>query len=127
MYSASIENSGDTKYHATTGTFGFVMDTDDHGVQPVDALMASLCACLGHYVRDFLNEQKAAYSSFTVEAKAGLAQDGQRLGEISALIAINGARLDDRQQSGLLTYVEKCKIYNTLSANSPIVKNLRLD
>ena len=66
MYSASIDNRGDSKYHASTGAFGFVMDTDGQGVSPVGALLASLCACLGHYVRDFLGGQKLAYSFFAV-------------------------------------------------------------
>lgn len=126
MYSASIENRGDSKYHASTGPFGFVMDTDGQGVSPVNALMASLCACLGHYVRDYLREQKVAYASFTVAAKAEAAQPGPRLGDISVVIALKGAELDAPRQSALLTSVERCIIFNTLSTNSRIVKTLEL-
>ena len=126
MYNASIENRGDSKYYASTGAFGFVMDTGGQGVSPVNALMASLCACLGHYVRDFLGEQKLAYSSFAVEAKAEAAKDGPRLGDISIVISLSGAQLDAPRQSALLTYVERCIIFNTLSANSRIVKTLEL-
>jgi uncharacterized OsmC-like protein len=127
VYSASIDNRGDSKYHASTGAFGFVMDTDGQGVSPAGALLASLCACLGHYVRDFLGEQKLAYSSFAVMAKAEAAEDGPRLGEISVVIALRGAELDALRQSALLTYVERCMIFNTLSANSRIVKTLQFD
>jgi len=126
VYSASIENRGDSKYHASTGASGFVMDTAGQGVSPVDALMASLCACLGHYVRDYLREQQVDYSSFAVAAEAEAVEKGARLGDIAVVIALEGARLDAPRRRDLLAAVERCIIFKTLSANSRIVKTLEL-
>ena len=125
MYNASIENRVDTKYYASAGNYAYVMDTEGHGIGPVDALMASLCACLGHYVRDFMRKEKAAYTSFNIKAEAGSSQNGRRLGDISVVIAMSGAELDERQERDLLAYVEACKIHATLKANGHIAKQLK--
>src|SRR5512143_27905 len=65
MYKASIENKGDSKYYVTTRHAGFVLDTEGNGANPIDTLLASLCGCIGHYVRDYLVDQQIAHSGFS--------------------------------------------------------------
>lgn len=114
MFKASIENRGDSKYYATTRHYGFVLDTEGNGANPVDTLLASLCGCLGHYVRDYLVGHQIAHTGFAIEAEAGVAPDKARLAGINVRINPKDARLNDRQAAEMLTFIEKCKVHNIL-------------
>ncbi len=124
MYRASIVNVGDSKYYASTKDASFVLDTEGRGANPVDALLASLCACIGHYVRDYLREQRIAYRGFTIESEAGISADKSKLSEIRLWIALEDALLDEPQRSALLTYVERCKVHGTLKEGCPVKLSL---
>ncbi len=115
-YSASVENRGDSTFQATTTHSTFLMGTAGRGANPIDTLLASLCACLGHYARDYLRDQKVATDGFTVKASATGTPDGRRLGEIDVQIDVPGARLDPRQRAELLATADRCKVHNTLKA-----------
>jgi len=110
MYKAIVENKGDSKYYASTRHSGFVLDTEGKESNPIDALLASLCACMGHYVRDYLADQRISHNGFSLEAKAGVTPDKTRLAPIDVQIKVKDAKLDDRQISELLKSVEVCKI-----------------
>ncbi len=116
MYCASIENRGDSTYHATTRHSTFVMATDGHGANPVDAMLASLCACIGHYARDYLREERISASKLTVKAEAQGTADGARLAEIAIRIDVDDAHLDEGRRGELVQRAERCKIHNTLKA-----------
>jgi uncharacterized OsmC-like protein len=119
-YRASTENRGDSKHYATTRHGSFLMDTEGQGAHPVDTLLASLCACLGHYVRDYLRDHRLAGSGFSITADAGLADDKVRLGDIHVVIDVKGEGLAGDHRSDLLRFVTQCKVYNSLKANSKI-------
>ena len=118
MYQANISCRGDRKYHATTRDSHFDMGAD--GSNPVDALLASLCACLGHYVGDFLREEKIKFPEYVVSADSELTADKSRLADIHVAIEVKDASLDETQRAGLVNYITKCYIYQTLKANSEI-------
>lgn len=120
MYSAMIENNGDSKYYATTKDYSFVIDSEGEGANPIDTLLASLCGCIGHQAREFMREQQIACNGFTVRAEAGLTKDKVRLSDISVFLDMKNIKLDKRQRTELLRYVERCKIHNTLKSNSRI-------
>lgn len=120
MYNASIENRGDSKYYATTKDYHFVMDTEGNGANPIDTLLASLCGCIGHQAREYLREQRISSHGFVVSAEAGLTNDKTRLSDISLSIDMKDTQLDSGQRAGLLKYVERCKIHNTLKAGCSI-------
>ena len=124
MYRASTENKGDSKHYATTKNHHFMMDTAGQASNPVDALLASLCACLGHNVRDYLREKKHTYNAFTISASAEPTEDQKRLSDINVSIDLKDTQLDEHQRDELLKYVERCKVYNTLKANSRILITL---
>jgi uncharacterized OsmC-like protein len=120
MYRASIENRGDTRYHATTKDAAFVLDTAGQGANPVDALLASLCGCVGHYVRDYLRELGIAYRSFTIDAEATATADQKKLAGITLWIDLGDTELGPQKRAGLLAFVERCKIHGTLREGCPI-------
>ncbi|BCS55213.1 OsmC family protein [Geobacter sp. SVR] len=124
MFKASIENRGNSKYYATTRHSAFVLDTEGDGANPVDTLLASLCGCLSHYIRDFLVEQRISHNGFTVDSEANITPDKARLGEISVRIDLKGAVLTDRQSADLLEFVENCKVNKILKVNPGVVMKL---
>ena len=115
MYKATIENHGDSQHHATTRHSSFLMDTKGQGSNPVDAFLASLCACLGHYVRDFLDENKIRSNGFAIDALAGVTPDTNRLTEIQVAIDLRDAHLDQVHRAALLVALEQCKIHHILA------------
>ncbi len=115
-YSAAVENRGDSTYVAMTRHGTFVMSTGGRGPNPVDTLLASLSACIGHYVHDFLRDWKVENDGFTINANATSTPDGARLALIEVTIDVKGAVLDDHLRQELLLAAEHCKVHNTLKA-----------
>jgi len=124
MYKASIENRGDSKYYATTRHAGFVLDTEGNGANPIDTLLASLCSCMGHYVRDYLVDQHICHTGFAIEADAGVTPDKARLAGINVRIDLKDVKLDDRQAAELLTFIEACKVHKILKENPGVAISL---
>jgi uncharacterized OsmC-like protein len=119
MYQAKIASKGDRKYHATTRDSHFELGVG--GSNPVDAMLASLCGCLGHYVGDFLHEEKIIFSEYIVSADTELTKDKSRLADINIAIEVKDAPLSEIKKSQMLKFISKCYIYNTLQANSKII------
>jgi uncharacterized OsmC-like protein len=124
MYQASIENKGDSKYYAATRHSSFVLDTEGNGANPIDTLLASLCGCVGHYVRDYLVERRIAHGGFSVNAEAGNASDNASLGGIRINIDLKEVKLDQRQVSELMDFVGNCKVHKILSKNPGVAISL---
>lgn len=117
MFKASIENRGDSKSYATTRHAGFVLDTNGNGANPIDTLLASLCSCMGHYVRDYLADQQITHSGFSIDAEAGVTPDKASLAEIQVRINLGEVKLDERQAVEILNFVENCKVHKILKVN----------
>ncbi len=124
MYRASVENRGDSRHYATTRHDGFVLDTEGTGSNPIDTLLASLCGCLGHYVRDYLHGRQIAYRGYEIAAEAGVTPDKARLGGIVVRIDLKEVQLDDRQAAELLASVEQCKVRAALADNPGVTVTL---
>lgn len=124
MFKASIENRGDSKYYVTTRHGGFVLDTEGEGANPIDTLLASLCGCMGHYVRDYLADRQIMYDGFAIEAEAGVTPDKARLAGITVRIDLKEVRLDDQQAAEMLKYIEKCKVHKILHENPGVTVSL---
>src|ERR1039457_538139 len=117
MYKAIIENKGDSRYFATTRHDNFVLDTEGRGSNPIDTLLASLCGCMGHYVRDYLVEHQIMHSGFAIDAEAGVTPDKARLAGIKVRIDLKELRLDGQQAAEMLKFIEKCKVHKILREN----------
>ena len=124
MYKAIIENKGDSKYYATTRHSSFVLDTEGKGANPVDTLLASLCGCIGHYVRDYMVDHEIAHSGFFIGAEAGVTPDKAHLAGIDVRIDLKDARLDGVQITEMLELIENCKVRKILEVNPGVTISL---
>jgi uncharacterized OsmC-like protein len=125
MYKASITTKSDRKKCVATTRHGqFEMSTDGVASNPVDVLLASLCACLGHYVGDFFAQEHVAVSEYSVSAESAATDDGARLGDIRVAFAANGVKWNEALQDKMLQFVTKCRIHSTLKANSRIMMTI---
>jgi uncharacterized OsmC-like protein len=124
MYKAKVYNKGDSKYHATTRHASLVLDTEGHGANPIDTLLASLCGCLGHYVRDYLIDQQVPHSGFSIDAEAEVTRNRASLAGIKVCIDLNETKLGATQVSEMLKFIENCKVHQILSINPGISVSL---
>jgi uncharacterized OsmC-like protein len=120
MFSASIENRGDARHYASTKDGTFVIDTSGSGLNPIDTLLAGFAGCLGNQLRDFFRDQHIVSNGFAVKTETQLTEDGSRVSDIAVLIDLKDTSVGREKEAALMSYVEACKIYRTLSANSKI-------
>ena len=114
MYQASAENWGDSRFIATTRHSSFVTGTQGNGANPVDTLLAAMCSCMGHYVRDYFVAKGSPLPTFRVSAESDAAREDKKLSAISVRIEVGRIRLDPSERAALLAEVERCKIHGTL-------------
>ncbi len=124
MYAVTIENRGDARYHATSRGYGFVLGPQGAGANPGDTLLAALCGCIGHYVRQFLQERGIASDGFAIAAAAESTPDQTRLARIDVWIDLGGMSLNEADRKILLAAAERCKIHNTLKAACAVTISL---
>jgi uncharacterized OsmC-like protein len=120
MYAMEMENRGDTRYHARSRGYEFVLGPQGAGANPGDTVLAGLCACVGHYVRDFLKGRGLASHGFALQAEAESTPDESRLASIAVWIDLGDLPLDDAGRTQLLAAAARCKIHNTLKAACPV-------
>ncbi len=120
MYSVTVENRGDTRYHATSRGYEFLVGPQGAGANPGDTVLAGLCACVGHYVRQFLQERRLASHGFAIAAEAESTPDESRLASIAVWIDLGDTPLDEAGRAQLLAAAARCKIHNTLKAACPV-------
>jgi uncharacterized OsmC-like protein len=120
MYKATIENWGDSRFLATTRHGSFALDTKGKASNPVDTFLAGMLGCMGHYVRDYLNEKSIPAPRFSITADATATADQSRLAEVTVLIGLGGPRLTDAQEQEFIAYVERCKLHGTLRQACPV-------
>lgn len=113
MFKASIENKGDTISYAKTRHSSFVLDTNGNGANPVDTLLASLCGCVGHFVRDYLVNHQIAQNGFLISADAGYRPD-KTLDKIQVVIDLKAVKLDSGQAGELFKFIENCPVHKIL-------------
>jgi uncharacterized OsmC-like protein len=125
MYTVTVENEGDAKFHATSQGYEFVVGPKGAGANPGDTLLAALCGCIGYSVRRFLQERGLASSGFALSAEAESTPDETRLARIDVRIDLERTSLDEAGRRELLAAAERCKIHNTLEAACPVKISLR--
>jgi uncharacterized OsmC-like protein len=119
-YQASAENCGSSRFVATTRQSAFVIDTQGNGAHPVDTLLASLCSCIGHYVREHFVTKDSPVPAFRVSAESDTPVGASSLKAISVRVDLGRRQLDSREQAEIMAEVERCKIYGTLRQACPI-------
>lgn len=124
MYAVTIENRGDARFHATSRGYRFILGPQGEGAHAGDTLLAALCGCIGHYVRQFLKERGLDAGGFALAAEAESTLDERRLSRIAVRIELGGTPLDAAGRRDLLAAAERCKIHNTLKAACPVTISL---
>lgn len=114
MYQASAENWGDSRFVVTTRHSSLVMDTQGKGANPVDALLGSLCSCMGHYVHDHFLAKGTPLSTFCISADCDTPRDASKIQAILVRIDLGPLRLAQAEQAALLADIAKCKVFGTL-------------
>ncbi len=125
MYKATVVSNGDRRYFATTQYGGFALASDGSAPKSIDALLASLCSCMAHYVGDYVRDHGISFSDYAISAESELTEDKVRLSTIRVEIELRDSHLSESQKAELLKFVTNCPIHNTLRANSPIPIVLR--
>lgn len=113
MYAASVENNGGGQFLATTKDGQFAMGQG--GVGAIDAMLASLCGCVGHHVHSRLVERKIPFSAFTIKADGTRSVDGSCLTRIAMTLRVDGRTLTNAEKTDLLAEAKTCPIHNTLA------------
>lgn len=124
MYKAFIENKGDSKNYATTRHYSFVLDTKGEGANPIDTLLASLCGCLGHYVRDYMVNHQIAYHGFSIEAEAGAIPDKAHLAGINVHIDLKEVKLNGQHATEMVKFLDICPVHKILKENPGVTISL---
>jgi uncharacterized OsmC-like protein len=112
MYTALVENNGSQQYRATSRGYEFVMGQS--GANPIETLLAGLCACVAHHVRDRLIERKIVFTKFAIKADAELTEDGLAIAIIGISIDVSCGALTAAQGDDLIEQSRHCPLYNTL-------------
>lgn len=112
MYKAFTENKGDSKHYATTRHSNFVLDTAGNGSNPIDTLLASLCGCMGHFVRDYMIAHQITHNGFNIETEADMTAD-KTLGKISVRVDLKDVKFNDSQMAEMLKYMENCPVHKS--------------
>jgi uncharacterized OsmC-like protein len=112
MYNASVANKGDKQYWATTKEYRFLMG--EEGANAIDVLLASVCGCVGHHIRERLVERRIAFSKFTIEAEATRSDDKLFLTAISVVLKVEDCTLTPADKQDLQQQSGHCPLYNTL-------------
>lgn len=115
MYQGSIHYQGGSVYRATTTKGQFTLATGGaQGSNPVEAMLASLCACMGHHAKEYFQEAGLPEPVFDLQAQADLAPDQTRLTGFKVAVDLAGTPLTPGQTTALLDRVRTCHIYRTL-------------
>ena len=114
MYKVFMENSGDNRFMATTSDANIAMGLNGGGANPVETMLAGLCGCVGHYVRDFYSGRGIDCPAFTLRCEGRKTPDGKRLGEIDLFLNLKETALTEQNKDALQNHVEKCTIHATL-------------
>ena len=120
MYSALVNNDGSSKHFAKTRHGEFTIDTEGKGSNPVDTVLAGLCGCIAHEVRDAMLRNKIKYTSFQVKAEADSVADNSRLNSVTVTIDLQDTHIGKEDAAALITAAEGCKVRSTLNPVAPV-------
>jgi uncharacterized OsmC-like protein len=125
MYTATLENKGDSKYFVTSKEYKFIIDTEGNGISPLDTLVASLGACVGVYIRYYAAKNTLPFKEFTIKVDAEPVDKPVRLAKINVTVIPKDGTLDEATKEKLLKFVKNCPVHNTLKNNPEIDINFK--
>jgi len=118
MYSVDIINNGGSDFQILSEGHGFSLDAKGSGVSPSAAFLASLGACIGVYLRKYMDSAKIESKGFRVKVEAEFKKDPRyHFQDINVSIDLKGLDLEDRRKQALLRFVKNCPVHNTLESS----------
>ncbi len=118
MYSVDIINNGGPDFQILSEGHGFSLDTKGSGVSPSAAFLASLGACIGVYLRKYMDSARIESKGFKVKVEAEFKKDPRyHFQDINVSIDLKGLDLEDRRKQALLRFVKNCPVHNTLESS----------
>lgn len=122
MYQVKVSNPGDYSFSVQSGDYQFNVDTKgEKGIRPPDALLASLGACIGVYIRKYAEGGKLALSEFNIDVRAEFSKESPVcFKKIEVLIDLKDNKLEERRLKSLLGFIKNCPVHNTLMSNPEI-------
>lgn len=122
MYRVDIINSGDSSFKVKSKDYEFIVDTKGKGVTPPDALLASLGACMGVYIRKYAEGAELALGEFAISVEAEFCKEIPiYFKTINICIDLKGIKLDECRQKVMLEFIKNCPVHNTLK-NNPLIE-----
>jgi len=122
VYQVKVSNPGDYSFSVQSASYQFNIDTKgEKGIRPLDALLASLGACIGVYIRKYAEGGKLSLSEFNIDVHAEFSKESPiRFKKIEVLIDLKDNRLEERRLKSLLGFIRNCPVHNTLKGNPEI-------
>ncbi len=120
MYSVQITNDADYLFKVKSKDYEFLVDTKGKGVTPPDALLASLGACIGVYLRKYVEGAGIDLKGFTINVKAEFSKDPVCFRTIDVEIDLKGFKIEERRTKAMVAFLKNCPMHNTLKTNPDI-------
>jgi uncharacterized OsmC-like protein len=121
MYHVDIINTGDSVFKVKSKDYEFAVDTKGKGITPPDTLLASLGACIGVYIRKYMEGARLDIKEFSISLDAEFSREAPvSFKEIKVAIDLKGTKLEEGRKKALAEFIKNCPVHNTLRINPHI-------
>ncbi len=127
MYSVEISNGGTGVFSVKARANEMAIEPMSEGFSPAEVLLASLGACMGYFVRRYIEQSKLGIDSFAIrlesdfsKRKKVLFEQPLALNDIKVSVDLKGAKLDACRRDALARYIRHCPIKATLEGRPEI-------
>lgn len=122
MYQVDITNAGDYSFKVKSKDYEFIVDVKGKGMTPPDTLLAGLGACIGVYLRKYVEGAKLTLPVFNISVRADFSKEEPVcFRKIAVEIDLIGARIDERRLKAVYEFIKNCPVHQTIK-NSPEVE-----
>jgi len=121
MYRVDIENNGEYAFKVKSEGYEVMVNPKGNGISPSAAFLASLGACIGVYIRKYIDSAKLNIKNFRINVKADFTKEPYvHFKEIHILIDLGGVYLEERRKNAFLKFIKNCPIHHTLKSSPEI-------
>ncbi len=121
MYKITVEHEKNMNFKVRGHDAEMVIDADGGAIAPLEAMLASLGACAGVYIRKFAWSVKLPLEKFKVTVQGDLTDKAPyAFKKIEILVDLKGAKLDESKRASLLRFIKNCPVHQTLKINPEI-------
>jgi uncharacterized OsmC-like protein len=121
MYSVEIKNSHGYAFEVKSKDYTFAINPKGDGISPSATLLASIGACIGVYVRKYVEGAKIELNEFKITVEAEFSKEKPVcFRNINVSIDLGNNQLEEKRKKVLLMFVKNCPIHNTLKINPDI-------